>query len=416
MFRLEKRQDILERDEEFKKLDPEFQFLEEGVYFTCSSENELIGYSVLVPDEVNSSLELKKIFIKKEERYKCTGSKLIKFIEKNLGKCHCQKISYSALECREFFKKIGFENENGILIYNKIQNRKKRQRDNNRIIIFSILGNIVLAFTKITFGISGKSRALLSDGINSLSDVATSTGMLIGVHFSNMPEDEEHPYGHERIESIIANILGIFMILTAFELLRGSADMLISYYRAPGSHTIPKIDTIFWGIFSAVVKVFMAYYKLKIGKRTGNMALIADGKDSRNDIFTSLGAVLGILLAIYVHPYFDILLSIPIALVIMKEGVVVLFENANIILDKQDSELLREIESYVYRNSNIKNIHDLRMRYSGDRVFINMDIRVPGKMSVSEAHRLTEMLEKSILVEFNQVKEVLIHVDPLIET
>ncbi|MGL5578904.1 MAG: cation diffusion facilitator family transporter, partial [Fusobacteriaceae bacterium] len=175
------------------------------------------------------------------------------------------------------------------------------------------------------------------------------------------------------------------------------------------------MSTIYWGIFSAIVKYFMYYYKIKVGKNTGNSALIADAKDSRNDIFTSLGAVLGIILAIYVNPLFDLLLSLPIALVIMKEGISVIFENAHIIMDKQDKEFLQKIEEYIYKSSDIKNVHEIQMRSSGDKIFLNMDIRVPGDMSVDEAHALADTLENSILIEFPEVKEVLIHVDPIIE-
>ncbi|MGL6098544.1 MAG: cation diffusion facilitator family transporter, partial [Fusobacteriaceae bacterium] len=203
--------------------------------------------------------------------------------------------------------------------------------------------------------------------------------------------------------------------LTAFELLRGTGDLLWNYYKNGGDKSVPELSTIYWGIFSAVVKYFMYYYKIKVGKSTGNSALIADAKDSRNDIFTSLGAVLGILLAIYVNPLFDLLLSLPIAFIIMKEGLSVIFENAHIIMDKQDKDFLQEIEQYIYRSSNIKNVHEIQMRSSGDKIFLTMDIRVPGDMSVDDAHTLSDALENSILIEFTDVKEVLIHVDPVIE-
>ncbi|MGL5100014.1 MAG: cation diffusion facilitator family transporter, partial [Fusobacteriaceae bacterium] len=144
-------------------------------------------------------------------------------------------------------------------------------------------------------------------------------------------------------------------------------------------------------------------------------ALIADAKDSKNDIFTSLGAVLGIVLAIYVNPIFDLILSLPIALIIMKEGMSIIFENAHIIMDKQDKDFLQEIEEYIYRNTEIKNVHEIQMRSSGDKIFLNMDIRVPGNITVEEAHTLADVLKNSILIEFPEVKEVLIHVDPIIE-
>lgn len=415
MFKLEENRYIHENGEKFRAIDPEFKVKSERKYFVDSEEGEIISYAEVEVDRKNESFIIHRIFVSSQERHKSHGKKMINFLEKKLKKFSCEKIIYPYSENKIFFEKVGFKTEGKILVYNQVQLRKKRQKENNRVIIFSILGNIVLAFTKIVWGINGKSRALLSDGINSLSDVGTSTGILIGVHYSNMPADEEHPYGHERIESIIANILGIFMILTAFELLRGTGGLLWNYYKNGGEFSPPRMSTIFWGVFSAIIKYFMYHYKVKVGKETGNSALIADAKDSRNDIFTSLGAVIGILLAIYVNPLFDLLLSLPIALVIMKEGIAVIFENAHIILDKQDSEFLQEVEDYIYRNSSIKNVHEIQMRTSGDRIFLNMDIRVPGNISVNEAHSLADALENSISIEFPEVKEVLIHVDPIIE-
>ncbi|MGL5542526.1 MAG: GNAT family N-acetyltransferase [Fusobacteriaceae bacterium] len=415
MFKIEENKYVLKNEEKFRTLDSQFKFMQNREYFVDLEGEEILSYAEIEVNREEKSFIIHRIFVSPQERHKSYGKKMINFLEKKLKKFKCEKIVYPYDGNKVFFEKVGFKPDGKILIYNQIQLRKKRQQENNRVIIFSILGNIVLAITKIIWGIKGKSRALLSDGVNSLSDIGTSTGILIGVHYSNMPADEEHPYGHERIESIIANILGIFMILTAFELLRGTGDLLWSYYKEGGNNSIPQMSTIYWGIFSAIVKYFMYYYKIKVGKNTGNSALIADAKDSRNDIFTSLGAVLGIILAIYVNPLFDLLLSLPIALVIMKEGISVIFENAHIIMDKQDKEFLQKIEEYIYKSSDIKNVHEIQMRSSGDKIFLTMDIRVPGDMSVDEAHALADTLENSILIEFPEVKEVLIHVDPIIE-
>ncbi|MGL5099803.1 MAG: GNAT family N-acetyltransferase, partial [Fusobacteriaceae bacterium] len=291
MFKLEESRNILENEEKLKTLDSKFTFKHKREYFVDLEGEEIISYAEIEINKEEKSFIIHRIFVSSGERHKSHGKKMVNFLEKKLKKYKCEKIIYPYFENRVFFEKVGFKPEGEILVYNQIQLRKKRQQENNKVIIFSILGNTVLAITKIIWGIKGKSRALLSDGINSLSDIGTSTGILIGVHYSNMPADEEHPYGHERIESIVANILGIFMILTAFELLRGTVDLLWSYYKDGGNSNIPQINTIIWGIFSAIVKYFMYNYKMKIGKDTGNSALIADAKDSKNDIFTSLGAV-----------------------------------------------------------------------------------------------------------------------------
>ncbi|MGL5123913.1 MAG: GNAT family N-acetyltransferase [Fusobacteriaceae bacterium] len=413
MFRIKSAKEIEKLEKEYLKLDENFKLNQEAEYYEVNILGTLIGYAQVEKEE--KKCIIKRIFIERKHRYKCNGTKLIKFIEKNAIKHGCEYILVDIKEKKSFFEKIGFEEKNGVLIYDKIKERKKRFHDNSKVIILSIIGNIILAFGKITVGITGKSRALFSDGINSLSDVATSVGMLIGVYFSNLPEDDEHPYGHEKIESIIANLLGIFMILTAFELGKGSIALLFAYMKNSSVEMVPHISTIWWGLISAVMKYFMYYYKLKVGKKTGNAALIADAKDSKNDILTSLGAVLGIILAIFVSPIFDILLSLPVAIIIMKEGVMTIFENANLILDKQDKEFLNDIEKYIYENTTVKNVHDIKMRTSGNKIFINLHIRVSKEITVEESHELSEFLEDSLMIDFENLKEVLIHVEPAIE-
>lgn len=413
MYRCVENKFVEENLEKFIALDKEFSYSSCDRYYIMILQDELVGYVQI--SYLTKKCEIMRIYIAENMRYKSNGTKFIKYIERHISEIGCETLVSKRLELARFFEKAGFKREGDILTYNKILERKQRFWENGNIIIFSIIGNIVLAFTKITFGLSGGSRALFSDGINSLSDVATSTGMLIGVYYSNQPADEAHPYGHEKIESIVANVLGIFMILTAFELGKGTIELLHAVYIHKQEYKMPVMNTMYWGIFSAVIKYAMYYYKLKVGQKTFNHALIADAKDSRNDIFTSLGAVAGILLAIYVNPIFDIILSIPVALLIFKEGVSVIFENANLILDRQDKEFVQEVEEFIYKNTDIVNVHNIQMRTSGDKLFLNLHIRVPKNMTVDEAHCIGDSLEESLYEEFENVSEVLIHIEPIMD-
>ncbi|MGL5233024.1 MAG: GNAT family N-acetyltransferase [Fusobacteriaceae bacterium] len=416
MYQIVSNEFIQKNLNKFQELDEKFFYNQDSQYCIMLSSEKILGYVELIINSENSkNCEIKRIYIEDSMRYKSNGTKFIKYIEKHLTDIGCEILISKRLDLAKFFEKAGFKKQNDILLYDKILERKKRYSQNRNIIGLSIVGNIILAFTKITFGLSGGSRALFSDGINSLSDVATSIGMFVGVHYSNQPADEAHPYGHERIESVVANVLGIFMILTAFELGKGSLELLYSVYIQHQDYKIPVLNTIYWGLLSAVIKYGMYYYKLKIGKKTSNHALIADAKDSRNDIFTSLGAVVGILLAIYVNPIFDIVLSIPVAVLIFKEGISVIFENANLILDTQDKEFIKNVEEFIYKSTDIVNVHNIQMRTSGDKCFLNLHIRVPKEMSVEHAHFIGDELEQSLYEEFENISEVLIHVEPTMD-
>ena len=171
---------------------------------------------------------MKIIFVKKDERFKSYGTKLLLFIiNKKIKKGNLIVGKDNSIS--DFLIKIGFKKkEDGEFVIEDVENKDFRKKEGQKTVIASIFWNIILATTKIGFGYVGKSRALLADGFNSLSDVVTSSGILLGIHFSNIPEDESHPFWHEKIESVIGVIMGIFMILTAFELGKGGIEILFS--------------------------------------------------------------------------------------------------------------------------------------------------------------------------------------------
>lgn len=389
------------------KIDNEFIEDNKGLYFIVKSQDTLIGY--ILADETKENYLIKRIFITDEMRYKSYGMKLIKFLVNHGVEQKKEKILCKDFSKQDFFKKNGFKENKDTLELNNIQRETLRMREGKKVVISSILQNIFLAIIKILGGIYGDSRALISDGINSLADVGSSFAILLGIYFSNKPADEEHPYGHEKIESIVGNMLGVFLLLTAFELGKGSVELLIK-----GDYTdTPAYLTIVWASISMVIKFFMYRYKLKVGQATDNSALIADAKDSKSDVYSSGGVILGILLSIWISPIFDVLVSLIVALLIFKEGISIIFETSNLILDKQDKEFIEEIENYLAENDSIKNVHDIFMRKSGDKIFLSMHIRVPKDMTVYEAHNLIDSIREGIILDFENVKDVMIHVDYL---
>lgn len=407
MYKIYTLEELEENFGKMKDIDEDFIEDKDGEYFVIKVQDSLVGY--ILVDEDERCYLIRRIFVRVGMRYKSYGMKLIKFLVNHGIEQKKEKIICIDFSKQDFFKKNGFKENDGVLEIDNIQRETLRMKEGKKVVISSILQNIFLAVIKILGGIYGNSRALVSDGINSLSDVGSSFGILLGIYFSNKPADEEHPYGHEKIESIIGNMLGVFLLLTAFELGKGSVELLIS-----GEYTnTPAYTTIIWAGISMVVKFFMYRYKLKVGMATDNSALIADAKDSKSDVYSSGGVIFGILLSIWVSPIFDIILSLIVALLIFKEGISIIFETSDLILDKQDEEFIGEIERYLNENENIKNVHDIFMRKSGDKVFLSMHIRVPKEMTVYEAHNMIDSIREGIVLDFENVKDVMIHVDYL---
>lgn len=394
---------------DIKEIDEEFLENKNGSYFCIKDEKTLIGYGLVEKSENN--YVLKRIFVRAGFRYKSYGVKILKFIINHAREKKVDKIICKDLMAENFLKKYGFKKVNNHLEYDNIQCENQRLKEGKKVVLSSIIQNILLAILKIVGGIYGRSRALLSDGINSLADVGSSVAIYLGLYFSNKPADEEHPYGHEKIESIIGNMMGLFLIITAFELMKGSVILL---YKGEYT-TTPSYTTILWAGISMVVKFFMYRYKMKVGIKTDNSALIADAKDSKSDVYSSGGVIIGILLSLWISPIFDIIVSLIVGILILKEGASIIFETSNIILDKQDDEFIQEVEKYIEKNTQIKNVHDIYMRKSGDKIFLTFHIRVPKDMTVYDAHNLADEIKESLILDFENIKDVMIHVDYLID-
>lgn len=399
--------ELEDKIENLKKCNPNF-ILKSGKYYLIEKKDNIIGYLLL--NEIENKIMLEEIYISQQYRYKSYGKNLLSFVINN--ELQKKRKLYSSLkELQPFLEKFGFKIEDGYFLFDEHYQRKKRKRKNQKTIIYSIFWNTILAIFKILFGIYGKSKGLLADGLNSLSDVGTSIGLLLGVHFSSLPEDEDHPFGHEKIESVIGVILGVSMIITAFELGKDNIFTLLKNQTL----STPDISTIWLALFSAIIKFIMYKQKEHVAKSTNNMALLADAKDSRNDVFSSLGVTIGVLLSIYISPIWDIIVGILVAILIFKEGISTILEVTDTILDKQDIEFLKEIKNYIYENTNITNIHDLKMRTSGDKIFLEFHIRISKETKLYDAHKLTDELEKSIMQDFPQVKYIHIHLDCIME-
>ncbi|MGF6906914.1 cation diffusion facilitator family transporter [Fusobacterium sp. PH5-44] len=375
-------------------------------------ENKIAGYIKF--DENNNEYIICEIYIIDEERYKSYGKNLVKSLINIALSQNMECISCNQKFLFGFFKKLGFvyHKKESKMILKDIQKRLMRKKMSKRILIFSIFQNMFLAIIKIVGGKLGNSNGLISDGINSMSDIATSCGILISMLFSGKPADAEHPYGHEKIESIISIILGIIIVVTGFELGRWT---IVKFINKEYLNTTPDVKLITIAFVSMIVKYSMYRNKLKIGIRTDNIALISDAKDSKSDVYVSASVILGILLSIYINPIFDIILSLIVSIMVMKEGISALLTTTHVILETQDKEFIRSVEDYIYSNTDITNVHDMIMKKSGANIFLTMDIRLPGEMTLYESHKVSDDLKKDLLSSFKNLSDVRVHVDYLMD-
>jgi cation diffusion facilitator family transporter len=393
------------------ELAPRFEPEKNGEYFLIEDESGTIGFAEIYLE--NSKYFLKKIFITKEKRYVSHGKALLDHIynflaDKNIDELYLDNACISDGNEKFFMKNKFTPSDEGYVARNLLED-KLRKNEGVSATVISILINIALAVMKIIFGILGKSRALMADGFHSFSDVIGSFVILISIYLGNKPADKDHPYGHEKIESIAGNMVGVVLIITATELINGSLSSLFSEI----DHVKPKTITIFIAAISIVIKYFLYVYKYNIGKRLNNDAIIADAREHKSDVISSIGVVGGLILSIYVNPVFDIMFGIAVALLIGKEGIGIIIETSNKLLDQQDSKLISDLKKYILKYDKIENVHDVLTRSSGNKIFLSFHIRVDGSMSVYKAHELADDIKHSIQSDFKDIRSVIIHVDPI---
>lgn len=404
MYRILKGKTLGKFVERLKELNPNILTDSDDMVFIILSEEKIIGYAVLGKDKI-----LKDIFIKEDRRYSSLGTKLIEFVKnylsaKGIDEVYLDRYSENSI----FFKKVGFKEWSGSLYkVDGLTAREQRKKDGIRSTLISIVINIILAGIKIFFGMIGRSKALVADGFHSVSDIVGSIVVLVGVYLGNKPADEEHPYGHGKLESIAGNIIGVILVITAYSLI---VENVLDYFRETIRY-IPEKITLVIVLISIVVKYILYRYKYNIGMRIKNDAVLADAREHKSDVLSSVGVLIGILLSIYVNPIFDLLLSIGVGLIIGKEGLHIIFQTSNNLMDVQDKKLIKEVDEYVNSFGYLENAHDIRMKTSGNMIYLSLHIRLDGKMTIHEGHELSDDIKYSILNKFEDVGDVTIHMD-----
>ncbi|OQY42303.1 MAG: hypothetical protein B6227_02595 [Fusobacteriia bacterium 4572_74] len=404
MYRILKGKTLEKFTERLKKLNPNIIIDLDDKVFIILLEEKIIGYAILGTDKI-----LKDIFIEESRRYSSFGTRIMEFIKnylsaKGIDEIYLKRYSENTI----FFKKVGFkECPESLYKVDDLIAREKRKKEGVKSTLISIGINIFLAVIKIFFGILGKSKALVADGFHSVSDIVGSIVVLVGIYLGNKPADEEHPYGHGKLESIAGNIIGVILVITAYSLIIENAT---DYFKET-ERLIPENITLVIVLISIVIKYILYRYKYNIGMRIKNDAVLADAREHKSDVLSSVGVLVGILLSIYVNPIFDLLLSMVVGLIIGKEGLQIIFQTSNNLMDAQDRKLIEEIERYVNSFGYIENAHDIRMKTSGNMIYLTLHIRLDGKMTIHEGHELADDIKYSILNKFEDVADVTIHMD-----
>lgn len=280
-----------------------------------------------------------------------------------------------------------------------------------KVSIVCMLSNLGLCVLKMVGGFLASSEALISDGINSAFDVISGFVVLIGARLSRRQADEEHPYGHERIESVTAIVLAMILFVTAVFLGSGTvADLVSGAYR---SREIPGMFAMIVAVIAVAVKEILFWYTNGNARKINSVVLKAAAWDHRADVISTSGAFIGVLVSRLGFPEGDLLASILVCLFIIRTAYKVFREAVGQMVDRScDEEMLAQLRKCILAVEGVLGIDMLQVRMFGNRYYVDLEIKEEGTVSLTEAHKVAEEVHDSIETEFPSVKHIMVHVNP----
>lgn len=277
-----------------------------------------------------------------------------------------------------------------------------------RISVVSIIWNVALSVIKVIAGLLGNSGAMIADGIHSISDVATTVLAFFGVKMASKSADEDHPYGHEKIEPVMGKMLAIILFITAAGIMYKGAQTIIS-----GHVETPKGIAIYAAILSIVIKEWMFRYTIKGANEINSGALKADAWHHRTDALSSVGSLVGIAGAMMGYPLMDPIAGVAIGLLVMKVAIDIYIQSVKELIDTAaDKEVVDKLRKTILSVEGVMCVDDLKTRIHASRLYVDVEIGVNRYLSLHDAHIIAEDVHDLIEKDFESVKHCMVHVNP----
>ncbi len=273
----------------------------------------------------------------------------------------------------------------------------------------SIISNIILSLLKLLAGVFGRSMAMLSDAIHSLSDVFSTIIVIIGVKMAKKEEDSDHQYGHDRMESLASLALGAVLFLTGALLIYEGIKKIYLGEEISTPGTIALIAAV----VSIVAKEGMYWYTKKAADRIHSDALRADAWHHRSDALSSVGSLIGVAGAMLGVKILDPVMAGIIGLVIIKVAYDIVKEAVDKMVDKAcDDETVKAMKELVLSVEGVQGLDLIKTRMFGTKIYVDIEISADGNLLLRQSHEIAEMVHDNIEREFPDVKHCTVHVNP----
>ena len=289
-----------------------------------------------------------------------------------------------------------------------IESTEVRTRYGMLASVVGIFCNVLLFSVKLAIGLILSSLAVTADAFNNLSDAASSIISFVGVKMAGKPADAEHPFGHGRIEYIAALIVSFLVIEVGFTFFKSS----ISKIMHPEEITFDPVPFIIL-ILSILVKLWMAFFNNKLGKRIDSKVMLATAADSLGDVITTSATVISIVICHFTSINVDAIAGLIVSGIVIWSGVSIAKDTLEPLIGQRvPSELYQKITDMVESYEGIVGAHDLIVHnYGPNRSIATIHAEVPNDVSIEASHEIIDRIERDAKKELNIL--LVIHMDPV---
>ena len=274
----------------------------------------------------------------------------------------------------------------------------------------SIIGNGLLSAAKLVVGFISGSFAVISDGIDSASDVAVSAVIAVTAKIMERKPNTKYVYGYAKAESIATKILSMAIFFAGAQMLFSAVEHLFS--KEP--REMPGMIAIYVTVASIVCKLLLSLYQTGVGKKTGSSMLIANGINMRNDVIISLSVLVGLFFSFILEmPVFDSITALLVSIFIIRSAIMIFMDsNVELMDGVKDTSVYQKIFNAIGEVEGVGNPHRVRSRSIGVKYMITLDVEADGNMTLAEAHALSNKIEENIRNNIPEVYDIVVHIEP----
>jgi len=276
-----------------------------------------------------------------------------------------------------------------------------------RVLWITLFCNICVSGAKIAYGYFSNSVSMTADGFHSMFDGVSNIVGFIGIYFASNPPDEDHPYGHRKIETIFTIFIGVMMSLTCFEIFK-------QVYQSIKSEPQVRVTTesFLIMIITLGINIFVTTYEKRRGKKINSEFLIADAQHTKSDIYATIGVIIGLIFMKLGFTRADTIVGAVVGILVARAGIGILREAAGVLADRKQLDP-KQIKEIVCGIDNVIDCHRVRTRGTNSHIFIDLHVIVKPELSVIDGHKIAHTAEERIKENIKAEVDVVVHIEPL---